>query len=69
VIASLVTGLVITLGLDLLAYLGAFSLPTGVTASALGLVASLAVFLGVSAMTRGGTTDELPEDVQLALRM
>jgi Na+/proline symporter len=68
-VASLVAGLTVTLGLELLAYMGAFSLPAGVTASALALVSSLAVFLGVSAVTRGGTTDELPEDVQLALRM
>jgi len=68
-VASLAAGLVVTLGLELLAYLGVFSLPAGVTASALALVTSLAVFLGVSAITRGGTTDELPEDLQLALRL
>ncbi|HSG46636.1 MAG TPA: hypothetical protein VLA43_02360 [Longimicrobiales bacterium] len=68
-VASLAAGLVVTLGLEFLAYRGVFSLPAGVTASALALVTSLAVFLGVSALTRGGTTDELPEDLQLALRM
>lgn len=68
-VASLAAGLVTTLTLELLAYLGAFSLPTGVTASALAMIASLAAFLAVSALTRGGTTDELPEDVQLALKL
>lgn len=68
-VASLVAGLTVTLGLELLAFAGAFSLPTGVTASALALVASLATYLVVSWLTNDGTTDELPEDLQLALRM
>lgn len=68
-LASLAAGLAVTLGLELLAFLGMVSLPVGVTASALSLVTSLAVFLGVSAVTRGGTPDELEEDVQLALRL
>jgi Na+/proline symporter len=68
-VGSLLTGLAVTLGLELLAYLGWISLPAGVTASALSLVASLAVFLGVSAVTRGGTANELEEDVQLALTL
>lgn len=66
---SLVAGLVVTLGLELMAYMGLFSLPTGVTASALAMVTSLLAFLGVSALTRGGTTDELDEDLQLALTL
>lgn len=68
-VASLSAGLVVTLGLELMAYLGLFSLPTGVTASALAMVTSLLAFLGVSALTRGGTTDELDEDLQLALTL
>jgi Na+/proline symporter len=68
-VASLLTGLVVTLGLEFLAFLGLISLPAGVTASALSLVASLATFLVVSAVTRRGTTAELEEDVQLALRI
>jgi Na+/proline symporter len=68
-VASLLTGLAVTLGLEFLAFLGLISLPAGVTASALSLVASLATFLVVSAVTRRGTTAELEEDVQLALRI
>jgi Na+/proline symporter len=68
-VASLLTGLAVTLGLEFLAFLGLISLPTGVTASALSLVASLATFLGVSAVTRRGTAADLEEDVQLALRI
>jgi Na+/proline symporter len=68
-VASLAAGLLVTLGLELLALAGAFSLPAGVTASALALVTSLAAFLVVSALTSGGTRDELPEDLQLALEI
>jgi Na+/proline symporter len=68
-LASLAAGLVVTLGLEFLALQRWISLPAGVTASALSLVASLGTFLLVSAATRGGTTDELDEDLQLALRM
>lgn len=68
-VASLGAGLVTTLGLELLAYLGAFSLPTGVTASALAMVASFVAFLGVSAVTSGGTAGELDRDLQMALTL
>jgi len=68
-VASLAVGLIVTLSLEFMAYLGMFSLPTGVTASALAMVCSLLAFLGVSAVTRGGTTDELDEDLQLALTL
>ena len=68
-LASLATGLSVTLGLELLAFLGLVSLPAGVTASALSLVASLAVFLAVSAVTREGRAGELEEDLQMALRI
>ena len=66
-IASLAAGLATTLGRELLAFLGFFSLPAGVTASALAMVASFVAFLGVSALTRGGTADELERDLKLAL--
>ncbi|MEJ2541712.1 MAG: hypothetical protein P8188_17390 [Gemmatimonadota bacterium] len=68
-VASLSAGLVTTLGLEFVAYLGLFSLPAGVTAAALAMVVSFIAFLAVSALTRGGTADELDRDLQLALTL
>lgn len=63
-IASILTGVVLTLGLETAAYLKLVSLPTGVTVSGLTLVLSLLVFLGVSSVTKG----EIPEDVLRIMR-
>ncbi|HKK93050.1 MAG TPA: hypothetical protein VJ925_06425 [Longimicrobiales bacterium] len=72
-IASIVTGLVSSLVLGLLTWGGAgdpiLSVPEGITVSAMTLVLSLGVFLLVSALTRGGTMDELDDDVRLALEI
>ncbi|MFW6079838.1 MAG: sodium:solute symporter family transporter, partial [Gemmatimonadota bacterium] len=51
-VASIATGLGLTLLLETLAYLGAFTFPDGVTVSGASLVASILVFFAVSAMTR-----------------
>lgn len=59
-IASIATGLVVTLVLETLAWLKAFTFPAGVTATALALVASLLVYVGVSLVTR----DELDPDIR-----
>jgi len=68
-VASLGAGLVTTLGLELLALMGVFSLPAGVTAAALAMVVSFLAFLGVSSLTHDGQTDELERDLQLALTL
>jgi hypothetical protein len=60
------TGLAVTLLLETLAYLKWFSFPAGVTATAIALVASLLVFLGVSVLTRG-SDPPLPADVRAVM--
>lgn len=51
-LASISTGLVLTLGLETAAFGHAITLPAGVTVSGLSLIASLLVFFGVSWLTR-----------------
>jgi Na+/proline symporter len=67
-IASIATGLVLTLGFETLAYFRVFSFPTGVTVSGLSLVASFLVFFAVSGLTRRGRP-EIAEDVRLAMEV
>lgn len=52
-IASISTGLVLTLGLESAAFLKFFALPTGVTVTGLTLVTTILVFIVVSALTNG----------------
>jgi Na+/proline symporter len=63
-IASIVTGLVTTLGLETLAFLKWFTFPSGVTATAVALVLSLLVFFVVSWL---GPDDEIDADVALVM--
>lgn len=67
-IASITAGLLITLSLEVSAYFKVFTFPSGVTASAVSLVVSLLVFLGVSVFTRG-EEDEIDDDVRLIMEM
>ena len=62
-LASIGTGLALTLVLETLAYQKRFTLPAGVTASGLALVASLLVFLAVSWATRARAAGQLDADV------
>jgi len=66
-VASIATGLVITLVFEVTAYMGWYSFPTGVTVSGLSLVASLLVFLGVSVLTRNGPGAQVDPDVAVVL--
>ncbi|HEY0996208.1 MAG TPA: hypothetical protein VGD77_09480 [Gemmatimonadaceae bacterium] len=66
-IASIATGLAITLVFESLAYYKVFSFPAGVTATAIALVASLLVFFVVSWLTRGGAGAAIDPDVQLVM--
>jgi Na+/proline symporter len=50
-LASIATGLFVTLLLESLAFLKVFTFPAGVTATALALVASILVYLAVSSLT------------------
>ena len=67
--ASIATGLVLTLGLETLAYFKLFSLPTGVTTSGLALLLSLLVFFGVSYLTRVRAASQLDADIRLVMEV
>jgi len=56
-IASITTGMAITLSLESLAHFGVFTFPAGVNATAVALVASLLVFIAVSMATPGEAPD------------
>lgn len=66
-IASILTGLTVTLSFETLAYFKVFSFPAGVTVSGLSLVLSFLVFFGVSWLTRAKASDQLDEDVRLIM--
>ncbi|HEV8358064.1 MAG TPA: hypothetical protein VGQ17_15030 [Gemmatimonadales bacterium] len=65
-IASILTGLVTTLGFETAAYFKVYAFPAGVTVSGLSLVLSLLAFLGVSALTPGQAA-EIDPDVRLVM--
>jgi Na+/proline symporter len=67
--ASIATGLIITLALETAAYLKVFSFPAGVTASAVAMVASFLVFFIVSWFTRRSAPTELDPDVRLVMEL
>ncbi|BAH39170.1 MAG TPA: hypothetical protein DGD08_09735 [Gemmatimonas aurantiaca] len=64
---SIATGMVVTLGLETLAYFKTFTFPAGVTATAIALVASLLVFFAVSWASRGPADGGIPLDVQAVM--
>ena len=66
-VASIATGLLITLGLETLAYFRIFTFPSGVTATAIALVTSLLVFFGVSWFTRETAAATLASDVRAVM--
>ncbi len=66
-IASIGTGLVTTLTLESLAFFKVFTFPSGVTATALALVLSLLVFVGVSWLTRDTAASTLSADVRAVM--
>jgi Na+/proline symporter len=68
-IASIATGIVITLVFETLAYLKVYAFPAGVTVSGLSLVASLLVFLVVSLLTRSSAGAAIDPDIQLVMEV
>jgi Na+/proline symporter len=66
-IASIATGLIITLALETAAYLKLFKFPAGVTASAVAMVASFLVFFAVSWLTSRSGQPAIPDDVRLVM--
>ena len=67
--ASIATGLLLTLGLETASYLKVFTFPAGVTASAVAMVASFLVFFVVSAITRATAASTLDPDVRLVMEL
>ena len=65
--ASISTGLAVTLLFETLAYFKAYAFPTGVTVSGLSLVLSILVFFAVSWMTRERAPSQLDGDVKLVM--
>jgi Na+/proline symporter len=68
-IASIATGLVLTLTLETCAFLKLFSLPAGVTISGLSLVLSVLVFFAVSWLTRARAAEQLDDDVRVVMEV
>jgi Na+/proline symporter len=67
-IASIMTGLLITLALETASYLKLFKFPAGVTASAIAMVASFLVFFAVSWLTNRGE-NAIADDVKLVMEL
>ncbi|MGQ0765809.1 MAG: sodium:solute symporter family transporter [Gemmatimonadota bacterium] len=68
-IASIITGLAVTLVLESMAWFRVFTFPGGVTATAVALVASLLVFFTVSAATSRTAQGELSPDIRQVVEM
>jgi Na+/proline symporter len=66
-IASILTGMLVTLVLESLGYLKLFAFPAGVTATAVALVSALAVFLLVSWATRRDATGQVDNDIRAVM--
>jgi Na+/proline symporter len=65
--ASIATGLVVTLALETTAYWKVFTFPAGVTASAVAMVSSFLVFFVVSWLTRENAAAAIDDDVRLVM--
>ncbi|MEX2527245.1 MAG: hypothetical protein WEA09_06360 [Gemmatimonadota bacterium] len=63
-LASIGTGLVVTLTGESLGYLGVYALPAGVTVSGLSLVLSFLAFFAVSYLTRASAASGLDPDIR-----
>jgi len=68
-VASIGTGLFVTLVFETLAYFKTYSFPTGVTVSGAALVLSILVFFGVSWLTRHGAGATIDPDVKLVMEV
>jgi Na+/proline symporter len=68
-IASISTGVVVTLALETAAFYKAFTFPSGVTASAVALVLSFIMFFVVSWLTRSTASAAIDPDVKLIMEL
>jgi Na+/proline symporter len=66
-VASISTGLCVTLVAETLAYMKVYSFPAGVTVSGLSLVLSVLVFFAVSWATRARAAAQIDPDVRLVM--
>ncbi|HEY0929961.1 MAG TPA: hypothetical protein VGE27_08565 [Gemmatimonas sp.] len=66
-LCSIATGMLVTLGLETLAYAKVFTFPSGVTATAIALVSSLLVFFAASWITRHSAAFTLAPDVRAVM--
>jgi Na+/proline symporter len=66
-IASIATGLAVTLTFETLNYFKLYSFPTGITVSGLSLVLSILVFFAVSWITRARAAEGIDPDVRLVM--
>jgi Na+/proline symporter len=66
-IASISSGIVVTLVFETLAYFKVYSFPTGVSVSGLSLVLSILLFLAVSWMTRSRAAAQLDADIAVVM--
>ena len=66
-IASIGTGLAITLAGESLGYFRLYRLPAGISVSALSMVASLVVFFVVSWLTRHSAAAQIDDDVRIVM--
>ena len=67
--ASIATGLIVTLSLEIASYFKIFTFPSGVTASAVALVLSFLAFFGVSWLTRRSAAASIDPDVRMIMEM
>jgi Na+/proline symporter len=65
-IASIATGLALTLVLETLAFVRVFTVPQGVAVAGLALVSSTLIFFLVSALTRG-SAEAIDPDIRLVM--
>jgi Na+/proline symporter len=68
-VASIATGIVVTLVFETLAYLRVYAFPAGVTVSGLSLVASMLVFLVVSMLTQESEGAAIDADIRLVMEV
>jgi Na+/proline symporter len=68
-IASIATGLLVTLSLETASYMKVFTFPSGVTASAVALVMSFLMFFFVSWLTRRSADEQIDPDVRLIMEL
>ncbi len=68
-IASIMTGLTVTLALETASFAKVFKFPSGVTASAVALVMSFLMFFLVSWITRHSASSQIDPDVKLIMEL